>query len=164
MYSDLISASFKTWKNLKTDRKSKLRREQALVFIQNKLPIILNSISASSFASFSTEARTIEAWQEISQEISDPDLPLVGSRFLQICSLYHLMSSEVVMQLVGEEQVNASKIQHLYAKDDLVSQIHSSAPRGVKLVEELMKNDGNAGVITYALIEVSILRCVYAPF
>jgi len=156
MFLDLFYTSFQVLKNRQSGVKAALHRQQCQIFIQNKLPIILAMISASSFSSFSSEQAVTDAWHQVTGvEVSDPHFLTTGFRFLHICTLHHLISAQAASQLMmGHEEFSVSPVKGLYSKDDLVAQVNMHHSRGMKLVEDLVRADGSAGPLSQAIVEV----------
>ncbi|KIW96538.1 uncharacterized protein Z519_01929 [Cladophialophora bantiana CBS 173.52] len=159
MFSDIFTSSFSILKAQNTIPARTLCLQQSQIFIQNKLPALLSMISASSFNSFSTEQAITEAWHQVVPLLSTQDLLLTGARFLHVCSLHHLIPAQVAAQLVGSEDLLKGLSKGLYAKDDLVAQVNMNHIRGPKLVEELTRNDGSAGFISQAVVEIMHIYC-----
>ncbi|KIX00118.1 uncharacterized protein Z518_10255 [Rhinocladiella mackenziei CBS 650.93] len=153
MFIDLFTSSFRILKTQNTAPKMQLLHQQCQTFAQNKLPVLLSMISASSFNSFNTEQAITDAWHQVMP--SNQGLLMTGFRFLHICSLHHLLTPHGATRLIGSEDLVANMSKGLFAKDDLVLQVSSNHTRGPKLVEELIRSDGSAGSISQALVEAS---------
>lgn len=117
------------------------------IFIRNKLPAILSLITASSFGSFSAEQILTKLWPQLSESWT-------ARRFLHVCSLNQILTSEVAKQLIANEELLTSLPESLLTKDELVTQVASNQSRTVRMVEELLNADGSAPAITQALVEV----------
>lgn len=149
MFNDLI---FATLDVLKKSISNELCQIQCQIFVLNKLPFILAYIVTSSFDTFSSEQFLLDGWSFLNTTNNNEHLQIY-KRFLQICSFHHLITSESVANLVGED--GSTSLKGLYAKDDLVVQVTANHTRGPRLVDEVLKNDGNAGSISQAIHEVS---------
>ncbi len=136
------------------NREPSLSYQQTRIFLQNKLPNLLSMVSASSFHGFDTEQTITDAWGQVVPQLSTKELLLIGSRFLNTCSLHHLITHTASLQLLGNEDVVSGMSKGLYTKDDLISQVVANHARGPKLVEELVRSDGSAGFISQAVVEV----------
>lgn len=133
------------------DALDKKYQTQCQIFMLNKLPSILAFVSTSAFESFSSEALLTEGWNYVNAS-GNTDYIATGQRFLQICTLYHLISTEAVNTLTGDD--GSAPLKGLYAKEDLVNNVTANHSRGPRLVDELLKHDGNAGSISQAILEV----------
>lgn len=145
MFQDAISASFNI---LKQKIDTPLAQHYEL-FIRNKLPAILSLITASSFGSFSAEQILTTMWPQIES--------WTARRFLHVCSLNQVISSEAARQLIANEELLTSLPESLLTKDELVAQVSSNQSRTVRMVEGLLNSDGSAPAITQALVEVRLL-------
>jgi hypothetical protein len=154
VFVDLFVASFRILKTQQADPKSQLCYQQCQVFVQNKLPVLLSMISASSFNSFSTEQNITEAWNQVMPLLTTQELLTTGLHCLHTCSLHHLITHQVSSQLIGSEELSSTMSKGLYTKGDLIIQVTSNHSRGPKLVEELVRSDGSAGFISQAIVEV----------
>ncbi len=159
MFSDVFVTVFRIRKNQTTASKRPLSQQQCQIFIQNKLPALLSMISASSFNSFSTEQAISDAWHQVTPLLSSQDRLSTGATLLHTCTLHHLMSSQLAVQLLGSEEPLNGLSKGLYSKDDLVAQITSNHTKGPKLVDELVRTDGRAGSISQAIVEVMHNYC-----
>ncbi|OAL28349.1 hypothetical protein AYO20_09466 [Fonsecaea nubica] len=155
MFIDVFTSSFSILKAQTITPGRTLCMQQCQIFIQNKLPALLSMISASSFNSFNTEQAMTDSWHQVVSLLSSQDLLLTGARLLHVCTLHHLLPAQIAVQLVGNEDTLKGLSKGLYAKDDLVAQVHANPMRGPKLVEELTRNDGSAGFISQAVVEIS---------
>ncbi|EXJ78939.1 hypothetical protein A1O3_08439 [Capronia epimyces CBS 606.96] len=158
-FTDLLRASFHILKTQALHPPRRLCYQQCQLFVQNKLPILLSMISASSFNSFHTEQAITETWAQVAPLLSDQVLAMTGSRFLHTCSLHHLMTVQAATQLMGSDDLPNSLSRGLYAKDDLVSQVRTSHMKGPKLVDELVRGDGSAPFISQSLVEIMHSYC-----
>jgi mediator of RNA polymerase II transcription subunit 5 len=159
MFLDILFASFQVLRKSQSGPKGAVPFQQTGLFIRNKLPSILATISASSFGVVSSEQAITSSWHQIKAELITPELLACGQKFLQICSLHHLIASDTAQQLIGDQELAAGLAKGLYSKDDLVSQINSNHSKIVKFVDELIRADGNAAAITQAIVEVRKLLC-----
>ncbi|OAG34361.1 hypothetical protein AYO21_11479 [Fonsecaea monophora] len=155
MFIDVFTSSFSILKTQTITPGRTLCMQQCQIFIQNKLPALLSMISASSFNSFNTERAMTDSWHQVVSLLSSQDLLLTGARLLHVCTLHHLLPAQIAVQLVGNEDTLKGLSKGLYAKDDLVAQVHANPTRGPKLVEELTRSDGSAGFISQAVVEIS---------
>jgi len=153
MFSDLLLSSFDAMSARIGDSPPSLYLMQCQVFVQNKLPVVLASIASSSFM-IPTEQLLTEAWPRISPTLYGNGTVSVGKIFLHVCSLLHLISTETAATLADDGTATMSLPKGLYSKDDLVSQVEASHSRCHKLIEELLRNDGNASPISHAVVEV----------
>ncbi|KIW84594.1 hypothetical protein Z517_03844 [Fonsecaea pedrosoi CBS 271.37] len=154
MFIDVFTSSFSILKAQTITPGRTLCMQQCQIFIQNKLPALLSMISASSFNSFNTERAMTDSWHQVVSLLSSQDLILTGARLLHVCTLHHLLPAQTAVQLVGNEDTLKGLSKGLYAKDDLVAQVHANPTRGPKLVEELTRSDGSAGFISQAVVEI----------
>ena len=157
---DVFTSSFEVLKSQIASVDSARGQEQCTAFIQNKLPVILSMIMASSFNSFNIEQTLTESWHQVTSTSPSQEILNVGHRCLHTCSLLHLVTQQAVSQLIGDGNTEALALSKgLYLKDDLVAQVHANAARGPKLVQELVRRDGSAdgsaGPISQAIIEAS---------
>jgi len=104
-----------------------------------------------------TEQYVQELWNELST-IGNAESIATARHFLHVCVLHHLISADAVLSLTGED-ANSTTAKGLFPKQALVDQVRGNATRGPRLVEELAKNDGNAGPIAQAIVEVMHRYC-----
>lgn len=156
MFNDLLFGSVDAM--IKTaDAEDDLYHDQCQTFILAKLPAILSFIATSAFDSFASEDALLNSWNILSTSTIANSLS-TGRRFLHICTFHHLLTSESIANIISEE-TNLSK--GLYAKDDLITQVAANHTRGPRLVDELLKKDGNANNISQAIMEVNApLMCL----
>lgn len=160
-FIDVFTSSFEVLKAQVALPDSARGQEQCTAFVQNKLPVILSMMMASSFNNFNIEETLTESWHQVTSTSPSQEILTIGHRCLHTCSLLHLVSHQAVSQLMGDgnNETSASS-KGLYLKDDLVAQVHANAARGPKLVQELVRRDGSAdgsaGPISQAIIEVSL--------
>ena len=159
MFNDILFASFQVLKNSYDGLQSHLRYPQAEIFIRNKLPSILSTISGSSYGSLSSEQAITSSWQQVKSELTNPDLLRRGHDFLHICSLHHLLPAETASELIGDQELVSKLPKGLPMKEDLVSQIHTNHSRIYKLVDELPQAHGSGSQISQAIVETITAYC-----
>jgi mediator of RNA polymerase II transcription subunit 5 len=157
MCHDLIAGSFKVLRNCHASHRKALFLPQAQLFVRNKMPAILALISGSSFGLFSMDEQIKSSWNEVKD--LNPDLLPAAYQALHVCSLHHLVTAEVVSEIVNDPDVVSKFPKGLYSKDDLVSQVTANHSRVSKLVEELTHADGSAAAITQAIVEMIMAYC-----
>lgn len=128
---------------------------QCRIYLHNKLPSLLAFIAA--IEPIPTEQYLRELWNEL-QTTENTDNISTAKHFLHICALHHLISVESVTTLTGED-ASSTTAKGLFPKQALVDQVRGNATRGPRLVDELIKNDGNAGPIAQAIVEVMHRYC-----
>jgi hypothetical protein len=148
MFLDVIFASFLVLKS-----SSGTLREQTGLYIRNKLPSILATISTSSFESFSAEQALAEVWAQL--DLS-PELMIHAKKFIHVCALQHIISAESASSLINDQTLSDSLTKTLHTKEELVSQLTTAPSRTSNLVKELLDTDGNGAVISQAVIEVMV--------
>jgi hypothetical protein len=153
-FCDLIVSSFTIMHAQTTTHSRPLCSQQCQIYIQNKLPTLLSKMSSSSFDAFVTDQAIVDAWSQVGQLLSTPELLTIGAQFLHVCSLLHLLPSELALQLIGNQEPSKNLSKGLFTKDALVEQISKNHSRGPKAVEELVRGDGSTGFISQALVEV----------
>lgn len=148
MFLDLVFASFLTLKQSKD-----VVLQQTEVYIRNKLPAILAQISTSSFEAFSAEQALNDIWSQL--DLSPEFLP-TGKKFLHICSLHHLISSDTTTKLVNDLDLIATLPRSLETKDELLAQLTANHARAGGLLDELLNTTGNGAAISQALVEMIV--------
>ena len=159
MFFDVLLASFQTLKKSQDGPRKSLHSPQANLFIRNKLPSILATISGSSFGVVSAEQVITSSWNQVRAELTAPDLLACGNHFLNVCSLHHILPSDSAHQLIGDQDLVSHLPKALYSKDDLVTQINANHSKLTKLVYELPTTDGNGAAISQAIVEVIMAYC-----
>lgn len=149
MFNELLFASFDvTFKPLQADEP--LYQAQCRIYLHNKLPAVLALIAG--FELLPTEQYLQELWNDLSTMGSTDNLT-AAKHFLHICTLHHLISPDAVQSLTGEDP-NSTSAKGLFPKQALVEQVKANPARGPRLIDELSKNDGNAGAIGQAVVDV----------
>jgi len=128
---------------------------QCRIFLHNKLPTILALIA--SFESLPTEQYLSELWNDLNT-LGSPEAASAAKHFLHVCVLHRLISADTVQSLTGEDS-NSTSAKGLFPKQALVDQVNGNASRGPRLVDELAKNDGNAGPVSQAIVEIMHRYC-----
>lgn len=159
MFQDIILASFQVLKRSHDGPRKVLRFHQAKLFLQNKLPSTLATISGSSFGIVSPEQAIASGWDQVKADLSNPELLACGHRFLHTCSLHHLITSEAAHQLIGDQDLISGLPKGMYSKDDLIAQVNVNHSRMSKLVDELTRADGSAAAISQAIVETAMAYC-----
>ncbi|KAK5097432.1 mediator complex subunit [Lithohypha guttulata] len=98
-----------------------------------------------------------ELWNDLTA-LASPEALAIAKHFLHICILHQMISSETVQKLTGEDP-NATTAKGLFPRQALVDQVSANATRAPRLVEELCKNDGNAGSFSQAIVQVMHRYC-----
>ena len=144
MFLDLLLAAFHLQKE-----SQKHVLQQVELYIRNRLPATLATISQSSFESFSAEQALLDAW---------PNLPKspCAQRFLHACSLHGLIAPEKAAELIDDQELSAKLAKSLYAKDEVVTQISSSLANAERLLKELLHGEANGMVISQAFVEIMV--------
>lgn len=155
MFHDLLFASF--------DLLTKASRPQDHVFnmqcriyLLNKLPAVLALIS-NNFQPLPTEQYLQELWNEL-QALAQEDIMSIASSFLQTCTLHHLITTEAVHNLIGTE-LSHNIAKGIISRQALVDQVKANASRGPRLIDELVKNDGNAGSFSQTIVDIMHWYC-----
>ena len=156
VFNDIFTASFSMLKAQSSTSNRPMCLQRCQIFIQNKLPALLSMISAASFNSFGTEQAITDAWHQVLPLLSTQHLLATGAHFLHVCSLLHLLPTQTVVQLVGNDDLLKGLSKGLYTKDVLVEQVTSNHTRGPKVIEELIRGDGSAGFMSQAVVEVRL--------
>lgn len=154
MFNELLFASFDVISK-PSQSVDALYQAQCRIYLHNKLPATLALISG--FESLPTEQYLQELWNDLNT-LGNPDSLTIAKHFLHVCILHHLISADAVQSLTGEDP-NATSAKGLFPKQALVEQVKANATRGPRLVDELAKNDGNAGSIGQAVVEVMHRYC-----
>lgn len=158
MFHDILHASFKILMRTQTSPRKHLHLPQSQLFIRNKLPGILATISGSSFGMLSADDAVRTIWEELKPQL-DQELLSIGQQFLHVCSLHHLVSSDLTSQLINDQDMVSQMPKGLYSKDDLISQVATNHSRVNKLVEELTHAQGSAAAISQAIVEIVMTYC-----
>jgi mediator of RNA polymerase II transcription subunit 5 len=148
MFLDVIFASFLVLKS-----SSGTLRQQTELYIRNKLPSILATISTSSFESFSAEQALTDVWTQL--DIS-PELMVCAKKFIHVCSLQHVIPPESASRLINDQTLLDSLTKSLYTKEELVTQLTTAPSKTSSLITELLDTDGNGAVISQAVVEVMV--------
>lgn len=148
MFLDIVYSSFQ---NLSLN--TGLALQQCELYIRNRLPVLLETISQSSFETFPAESALRMAWSQL--DLSSSILPH-AHRFLHVCSLHNLISSDKAIELIGDEQVLVPFTKTLHTKDDLVNQLTGNQSKVSGLVEEMLTSEGNGVVIAQAIVEIIV--------
>ena len=159
MFSDIMFASFQVLKKSQDGPQNGLRFPQTNLFIKNKLPSILATISGSSFGMLSAEQLITTSWDKVMADLNTPELIACGNHFLNICFLHHLIPAEFAHRLIDDPLMVSVLPQALYAKDDLVSQVNTNHSRLQKLVDEFPATHGNGPAISQAMVELILTYC-----
>ena len=159
MFLDITLASFQILRRSQTGSRSTLRFPQANLFVRNKLPAILATISGSSFGGLASEETLTSSWVQIRTEFTSSELLASGNHFLNICSLYHLLSPEAAHRLIGDQELVSIMPKALYSKDDLISQVNTNHSRLARLITELPTIDGSGSAISQAIVELIMTYC-----
>lgn len=155
MFNDLLFSSFEVLTK-PPQAQDPMYQAQCRIFLHNKLPSILAFIAAAE--PMPTEQYMQELWNELST-IGNAESLAAVKRFLHVCILHHLISADAVQSLTGED-ASSNSAKALFPKQALVNQVKSNAAIGLRLVDELGKNDGNAGPVAQAIVEVMHGYCV----
>lgn len=155
MFNDLLSSSFDTLTK-PIQSQNLMYHAQCRIFLHNKLPMMLATI-ANPLQPLPTEQYLHDLWNELGAQGNEEVLS-VARHFFHICVHHHLISQEGCQTLTGEDG-NASSAKGLFSKQALVDQVKANATRGPRLVEELAKNDGNAGFFSQAIVEIMHRYC-----
>ena len=150
MFNDLLFASFDTITRSQ-DVPNSICSLQYRTYIFNKLPTMLNTI-ANVFQSFPSEQFLQELYTDLQTLGHEEALAIVGP-FLQLCSLHHLVPAELVQTLTGSDQ-SSQVAKGFFSKQALIDQVKANPVRGPRLIDELCKNDGNAGPMSQAVVEL----------
>lgn len=149
MFNELLFASFDVMSR-PLQSEEPLYQAQCRIYLHNKLPAILTLIA--SFEPLPTEQYLQELWNDLNT-VGSADNLATAKHFLHVCVLHHLITADAVQSLTGEDS-NATSAKGLFPKQALVEQVKANATRGPRLVDELTKNDGNAGAIGQAVVDV----------
>ena len=158
MLLDVLLASFQVLKRSQQGPRQNLRFPQANLFVRNKLPSILAAISGSSFGLASVEQAITSCWDQVKAELDTPELLACGQHFLYVCSLHHVLTSDVAQQMIEDQELVSGLATRLFSKDDFVSQVNTNPSRVNKLVDELTHADGSTSAISQAIVEVCHLH------
>lgn len=154
MFNDLLFASFDVISKPSQSQEA-MYQAQCRIYLHNKLPVTLALIA--SLEPLPTEQFLQELWNDLST-IGNAESLVAAKHFLHVCILHHLISTDAVQSLTGEDS-NATSAKGLFPKQALIEQVKANATRGPRLVDELTKNDGNAGAIGQAVVEVMHSYC-----
>lgn len=157
IYSELLHASFDVL--VKANESSEdWYKTQCATFLFNKLPSVLAYIlQLATFESLPTEQLLINLWNGLDAS-GDQHLVSTARRFLRICSFHHLISPSTVENVTGES-AEVSSAKGLLSRESLVEQVAINAARGPRLIDELHKNDGNAGIVSSAILNIMHRYC-----
>lgn len=149
MFNELLFASFDVMSK-PLQAQEPLYQAQCRIYVHNKLPAILALIA--SFELLPTEQYLQELWNDLTT-VGSTDNLTVAKHFLHVCTLHHLIAADTVQNLTGED-ASATSAKGLFPKHALVEQVKANPARGPRLIEELTKNDGNAGAMGQAVVDV----------
>jgi len=153
-FNDLLFSSFDAL--TKPSHASDPKYEaQCRIYLHNKLPTILALIA--SFEPLPTEQYLSEVWNDVNT-LGSPVAAAAAKHFLHVCVHHRLITADTVQSLTGEDS-NSTSAKGLFAKQALVDQVSRNASRGPRLVDELAKNDGNAGPVSQAIVEIMHRYC-----
>lgn len=156
MFSDILFGCFKVLKRSKSGFTNQSHFHQAHLLVRNKLPSILTTISGSSFGLVASEATIVSAWNDIKGDLETPELLNCGRRFLTVCSLHHLISTEIAKELSEEDPAPAGG---LLVKEELLAQANSNPARLTKLADDLVQTNGSAASVAQAVVELIGVYC-----
>lgn len=159
MFLDIMLASFQVLERSQTGSQSSLRCPQANLFVRNKLPAILATISGSSFGVLSSEETLTSSWAQVKAALTSSELLVSGNHFLNNCSLHHLLPPDAAQRLIRDQELVSGVPKALYTKDDLISQVNASHSRLATLINELPTTDGSGPAISQATIELIMTYC-----
>ncbi|KAF1988129.1 Med5-domain-containing protein [Aulographum hederae CBS 113979] len=140
-------------------------------FLMNKLPVLLNVLSASMFPPLTPEYCIGAALNHVDPHafpsLSDTFtmsnsnvLADVRQDFLFACTRLHLLPAESVERLLREPPMTSPPSPNSrYTKEGLVAQCNARPERIEEIINELEKLDGNGGAIVGAVVEVIRNMC-----
>lgn len=166
---DLILASFDVLANAT----SRSERGQATTilrsFLINKVPLLLNTLSASFFPGLTSEYCITEALSHVDtnafptlstlfDESSNNNMfsDSVRQDFCFSCCLHGLLEESSIEGLLGDIPMQSLPAGGRYVKEDLVQQCLSDPEKAEGLIDELEHMDGNVGAVSQAITEVRI--------
>jgi mediator of RNA polymerase II transcription subunit 5 len=134
-------------------------------FLINKIPLFLTNLAASMYSSDRPEYCLGQALSRVDPSIfpppsfgmmSDNTLQDVRQEFLFSCTLHSILRSSNMEALLGEQPTFSQPPDpsSRYIKETLVEQASSDPDKITQLIEELDKLNGNAGAISWAVVEV----------
>ncbi|KAK5943289.1 mediator complex subunit [Knufia obscura] len=153
-FNDLLFSSFDVLSKPSSSFEP-MYQAQCRIYLHNKLPAVLALIA--SFEPLPTEQYLQELWNDLST-LGNSEVASVAKHFLHICVHHRLISADTVQNLTGED-LNSTSAKGLFPKQALVDQVSGNASRGPRLVDELAKNDGNAGPVGLAIVEIVHKYC-----
>ena len=155
MFNDLLISSFDALTKPSCSQLP-MYQAQCKIFLHNKLPTILAAI-ASNFQQIPTGQYLQDIWNE-QITLANEQVIAIAKHFLHTCALHHLISTDNVQTLIGVDS-NTVSAKGLFPKQALVDQVNANASRGPRLIDELAKNDGNAGPFSQAVTEIVHRYC-----
>ena len=153
-FNDLLFSSFDALTKSPHSSES-MYRAQCRIYLHNKLPSILALIL--TFEPLPTEQYLQELWNDLNA-IGNAEAVSIAKHFLHICVLHRMISADAVQSLTGEDS-NTTSVKGIFSKQALLDQVNRIASRGLRLVDELAKSDGNAGPFSQAIVDIMHRYC-----
>jgi mediator of RNA polymerase II transcription subunit 5 len=141
-------------------------------FLINKIPLLLTNLSATMYSSERPEYCLAQALSRVDNVVfpppsfgmmSDNTLQDVRQEFLFSCTLHSILRSSSIEALLGEQPTFSQPPDPSarYIKETLMEQANSDPDKITQLIEQLDKLNGNAGAISWAIVEVCYINFFY---
>lgn len=150
MFNDILYAAFDLL--TKSPRRGVATfNTQCCIFIYNKLPNVLADISLLSEL-IQPQQELLQFWSELSS-LQTSEALAIARQFMRICNLHNLVASEQLENILGDT-ITLPISKGLASGQALFNQVMANASRGTRLVDELLKNDGNVAAFAHAIKDV----------